>query len=75
MQYFDVSGQNGAGSLKDVCSLTLESGPCMALMPRYGFDENKDKCVEFNYGGCQGNKNNFETKAECEQQCQPRKLH
>lgn len=29
----------------------------------------KRECVEFIYGGCAGNSNNFETKEDCEQKC------
>jgi hypothetical protein len=27
------------------------------------------ECEAFSYGGCEGNANNFETKAACEQAC------
>lgn len=29
----------------------------------------KRECVEFIYGGCAGNSNNFETKEDCEEKC------
>ncbi|KAK6056354.1 Kunitz/Bovine pancreatic trypsin inhibitor domain protein [Cooperia oncophora] len=45
----------------DVCKMELDAGPCMALFHRYGYSTEKGKCVEFSYGGCQGNANNFET--------------
>ncbi|KAH3692856.1 BPTI/Kunitz domain-containing protein-like [Dreissena polymorpha] len=50
-----------------VCSLQQDSGPCFAYIPRwyhvYGV------CQEFVYGGCGGNRNNFQTRAECERKC------
>ena len=51
----------------DVCELDIVVGPCEAAIPSWGFDG--DECVEFLYGGCQGNGNRFETQAECEAAC------
>jgi len=48
----------------------LESGPCMALMHRYGFDKESGKCKKFIYGGCRGNANNFKSLEECERACE-----
>lgn len=36
---------------------------------RFAYDVEKRECVEFIYGGCAGNSNNFETKEDCEQKC------
>ncbi|VDP01237.1 unnamed protein product [Heligmosomoides polygyrus] len=36
---------------------------------RYGYDANKGKCVLFEYGGCKGNANNFETRRDCKMKC------
>ncbi|EPB74788.1 Kunitz/Bovine pancreatic trypsin inhibitor domain protein [Ancylostoma ceylanicum] len=36
----------------------------------YGYDTTKGKCVQFMYGGCQGNKNNFESMENCEKECE-----
>ncbi|UYV83287.1 WFIKKN2 [Cordylochernes scorpioides] len=33
------------------------------------FYHKKGVCKSFIYGGCEGNKNNFETKEECEEAC------
>lgn len=51
------------------CKLQAVSGPCEALIPRYYFDENKAKCLQFTYGGCGGNRNNFETQQDCALNC------
>lgn len=45
------------------------TGPCRAVMPRWYFDSNKRKCVRFIYGGCGGNRNNFESEEYCMAVC------
>lgn len=52
-----------------VCQLEIDSGPCRASIIRYGYDAEKGQCIQFIYGGCQGNANNFESMAECEAKC------
>lgn len=52
----------------DVCELEAGVvGPCAAVIPRYTFENGE--CTEFNYGGCGGNNNNFNTLAECQSTC------
>ncbi|XP_065355387.1 tissue factor pathway inhibitor [Calliphora vicina] len=51
------------------CIQPKETGRCFALFYRFAFDVEKRECVEFIYGGCAGNSNNFETKEDCEQKC------
>lgn len=41
----------------------------MAYIPRWGFDAKSGKCIQFIYGGCGGNANNFQTQEECENKC------
>lgn len=45
------------------------TGPCRAVMPRWYFDLSKGKCVRFIYGGCGGNRNNFESEDYCMAVC------
>uniref|UniRef100_A0A8C6ZGQ1 APLP2 protein n=1 Tax=Nothoprocta perdicaria TaxID=30464 RepID=A0A8C6ZGQ1_NOTPE len=52
-----------------VCSQEAVTGPCRAVMPRWYFDPNKSKCVRFIYGGCGGNRNNFESEEYCVAVC------
>ena len=47
------------------CMEKPEVGPCRAIIPKYYFDEATGKCMEFNWGGCQGNVP-FDTMVECE---------
>ena len=54
-----------------VCQLPSDPGSCDGDTLRYFFNVRKGICEEFSYGGCGGNRNNFETMEECTQQCNP----
>jgi hypothetical protein len=47
----------------------IKRGNCDASIKRYHYNLNMAKCLEFEYTGCDGNLNNFETKKECEMAC------
>ncbi|XP_009992322.1 PREDICTED: kunitz-type protease inhibitor 4 [Chaetura pelagica] len=53
----------------DFCYLPSVCGSCKALFRRFFFNASSQQCEEFIYGGCGGNRNNFETKGECFQAC------
>ncbi|XP_056230970.1 amyloid-like protein 2 isoform X4 [Seriola aureovittata] len=55
--------------VKAVCTLEAETGPCRASMPRWHFDMSQGKCVRFIYGGCAGNRNNFDSEEYCMAVC------
>lgn len=55
--------------VRAVCSQEALTGPCRAVMPRWYFDLSKGKCVRFIYGGCGGNRNNFESEDYCMAVC------
>ncbi|XP_048840605.1 amyloid beta precursor like protein 2-like isoform X2 [Brienomyrus brachyistius] len=55
--------------VKAVCSLPAETGPCRASMPRWHFDLSRKRCVRFVYGGCAGNRNNFDSEEYCMEVC------
>lgn len=63
-----VGGSNCC-PLAAVCSLEAETGPCRASMPRWAFDMRQRKCVRFIYGGCAGNRNNFDSEEYCMAVC------
>ena len=53
----------------DTCLLKKNPGRCMALIPRYYYNSENGKCEEFMYGGCGGNRNNFEDIKACQERC------
>ena len=54
---------------KKICMSPSERGTCSQSLQRYTFNINMAKCLPFEYSGCEGNLNNFETINECEQVC------
>nr|XP_025974768.1 kunitz-type protease inhibitor 4 [Dromaius novaehollandiae] len=53
----------------DFCYLPSVCGNCKALFVRFFYNASSRRCEEFIYGGCGGNRNNFETEGECSQAC------
>ncbi|XP_065610175.1 kunitz-type protease inhibitor 4 [Cyrtonyx montezumae] len=53
----------------DFCYLPSVCGNCKALFIRFFYNVSSQQCEEFIYGGCGGNRNNFETLRECSQAC------
>ncbi|NXM24924.1 APLP2 protein, partial [Oxyruncus cristatus] len=64
-----VAEKEVSSDMKSVCSQEALTGPCRAVMPRWYFDPNKRKCIRFIYGGCGGNRNNFESEEYCMTVC------
>ncbi|XP_054826129.1 tissue factor pathway inhibitor isoform X2 [Eublepharis macularius] len=52
-----------------ICAMKADAGPCKALHTRYHFDILTRQCEIFDYGGCEGNENNFLTLEECQATC------
>jgi len=57
------------GNAADNCRLPTRRGNCRGMMTRYRYDPALKDCFEFHYGGCDGNLNNFVTKAKCLEYC------
>ncbi|XP_070606387.1 amyloid-beta precursor protein isoform X2 [Erythrolamprus reginae] len=55
--------------VREVCSEQAETGPCRAMISRWYFDVTEGKCAQFFYGGCGGNRNNFDTEEYCMAVC------
>ena len=54
----------------EFCEQKPETGNCRGSMERWYYDKETGLCKSFEYGGCDGNKNNFETQDQCEKTCQ-----
>ena len=52
-----------------LCQEIGEPGPCKALIPGFYFDPDSSRCIEFVWGGCQGNQV-FSTMEECKLECE-----
>jgi hypothetical protein len=67
----DASAVDGSAdaTTNETCALPLVPGPCKALIEQWGFDTAAGRCMRFNYGGCDGNANRFDTAAACISAC------
>ncbi|XP_075699471.1 papilin isoform X2 [Rhinoderma darwinii] len=72
-----ASGPVGEGCLSNpsyayptMCLLPSALGTCTEWTTRWYFVPDVGKCNRFWYGGCNGNKNNFQTEEECMSSCQ-----
>ncbi|XP_072130536.1 kunitz-type protease inhibitor 2 isoform X1 [Mobula birostris] len=50
---------------KAYCYASAMTGRCRAAFQRWYYEPAQEACLTFTYGGCGGNKNNFETKEDC----------
>lgn len=52
-----------------MCFLPSETGDCRASFVKFHYDRTDGVCKSFTYGGCNGNRNNFDTIEQCLQYC------
>ena len=64
-----TSYQSCVPTEKNKCLLTPKTGPCKAIIKKYYFDYEENKCQEFIWGGCQGVVP-FETIENCKKECE-----
>ncbi|CAL8072585.1 unnamed protein product [Orchesella dallaii] len=51
------------------CDSPPDSGPCKGIIPQWYFNKKSKKCETFSYGGCNGNRNRYNSKCQCETSC------
>jgi len=54
---------------EEICKLPETRGNCRAMMTRWRYNPAIKDCVEFHFGGCDGNPNNFVSKDKCLELC------
>lgn len=51
------------------CAELPDTGFCKENIPRWYYNPFSERCARFTYGGCYGNKNNFEEEQQCLESC------
>lgn len=51
------------------CAELPDTGFCKENIPRWYYNPFSERCARFTYGGCYGNKNNFEDEQQCLESC------
>ncbi|VDN53839.1 unnamed protein product [Dracunculus medinensis] len=53
----------------ELCLLSVDPGACGGRQTRYAFNRQSNQCTPFQYTGCGGNLNNFNTMEDCMATC------
>uniref|UniRef100_A0A8C5R9G7 Kunitz-type protease inhibitor 1 n=1 Tax=Leptobrachium leishanense TaxID=445787 RepID=A0A8C5R9G7_9ANUR len=60
---------------EEYCLAPMKTGRCRAKFMRWFYNAETNDCVEFTYGGCKPNKNNYVHKEDCLQTCRNVEAH
>ncbi|TSK20128.1 Collagen alpha-1(XXVIII) chain [Bagarius yarrelli] len=52
-----------------ICLQPLDPGPCRAYVVKWYYEPKANSCAQFWFGGCQGNRNQFDTESSCRKSC------
>ncbi|KAK5621387.1 hypothetical protein CRENBAI_007610 [Crenichthys baileyi] len=58
-----------ADEYAEKCEAEYQTGPCRAAIKRWFYNKEKGICQNFIYGGCRGNKNNYNSEDSCMTTC------
>ncbi|VDM32195.1 unnamed protein product [Hydatigera taeniaeformis] len=57
------------------CKDPIDPGRGRAAFRRFAYDVKTGECRSFIWGGCDANRNNFETLEECQSKCEHGRTH
>ncbi|XP_062454275.1 putative Kunitz-type serine protease inhibitor isoform X1 [Rhea pennata] len=60
---------NDSFSYEEFCMVPQVTGPCRASFFRWYYSPANRTCKQFIYGGCRGNKNNYQKEEQCMRRC------
>ncbi|KAM9359397.1 kunitz-type protease inhibitor 2 [Symphorus nematophorus] len=61
--------ETSADDFAERCGAEPDIGPCRAAFKRWSYNKETGSCQPFIYGGCRGNKNNYESEESCIAAC------
>ncbi|XP_045415646.1 collagen alpha-4(VI) chain-like [Lemur catta] len=70
----DTRKERNLGTAYGPCSMDPMEGECQDYTLKWYYNREERACQQFWYGSCGGNANRFETREECEAQCDPTSL-